>query len=74
VAKEASRDYCGLYVFNKWLEHRICSSSMDADSRRLLLDNETPFKQAIHFISSFFFFNDLPVRLLYLTLFHGRQR
>nr|CAH0107788.1 unnamed protein product [Daphnia galeata] len=53
--KEASRDYCGLYVFNKWLEHRICSSSMDADSRRLLLDNEAPFKQAIPFISFFSF-------------------
>lgn len=74
--KEASRDYCGLYVFNKWLEHRICSSSMDADSRRLLLDNEAPFKQAIPFISFFSFWspNDLPVRLLYLTLFHGPQR
>jgi hypothetical protein len=49
---------------------------MDADSRRLLLDNEAPFKQAIPFISFFSFWspNDLPVRLLYLTLFHGPQR
>jgi hypothetical protein len=53
AVKEASRDTCGLYVFNKWLEHRFCASSMDADSRRLLLDNETPFKQASRFISSF---------------------
>ncbi|KAK4022871.1 hypothetical protein OUZ56_008315 [Daphnia magna] len=40
---EASRDSCGMYAFHKWLEHRICSWSMEATTRRLLLDNEAPF-------------------------------
>lgn len=52
--KQATRDYCGMYAFNKWLEHRICSWSMDADTRRLLLDNEAPFKQEIYFHSFHF--------------------
>lgn len=46
--KEASRDSCGMYAFHKWLEHHICSWSMEATTRRLLLDNEAPFKQEIY--------------------------
>ncbi|XP_059352076.1 glutamate receptor ionotropic, kainate 3-like [Daphnia carinata] len=37
-----------MYALHKWLEHRICSWSMEADTRRLLLDNEAPFKQEIY--------------------------
>lgn len=52
IFKDTRRDYCGSYAFKMWLEHRICFTSVDNDTQRLLLD-KAPFKQEIFFISLF---------------------
>ncbi len=43
--KETGRDFCGSFAIIKWLEERICLSSVDNGTRRILLDNGAPFRQ-----------------------------
>jgi hypothetical protein len=42
--KEIDLNFCGSFAINKWLEERICSSSLDNETRGMLLNNRAPFR------------------------------